>query len=151
MWVGTGFVGHEFYSSGASWEAFVNGRTVRGRMNRTFRSITLDSHALEMGNYALLHSCEVDLYVEHTHIVEPILVEDSTLLTYNKDGENENVVGDGIGGVGETKFDEGEVEQGDGANVQGSEQGGGDVNVSDFHDESDSDDSTDDVHFSDGK
>ncbi|KAJ1436052.1 molybdopterin dehydrogenase [Sesbania bispinosa] len=70
-----------------------------------------------MGNYALLHSYEVDLYVEHTQIAEPILVKDNALLTYNKDGENENVVGDRMSGVRETKFDEGEVETGDGENV----------------------------------
>ncbi|KAJ1410726.1 hypothetical protein SESBI_21749 [Sesbania bispinosa] len=121
----------------------------KGRMNRTFRSIGWDSHALEMGNYALLHNCEVDLYVEHTQIVDPILLEDSALLTYNKDGENENVEGDGIGGAGDTKFDEGDVEQGD--DVNGNAKGCGEVDVNDFNDGSDFDDGTNDLHFSDSE
>ncbi|KAJ1414891.1 Transposase, MuDR, plant [Sesbania bispinosa] len=180
MWVGTGFVGHGFYSSGASWGAFVNGRTVRyeggevhaihnididswsyfealelvrdlgysekvnlwwnvarGRMNRTFRRITRDSHALEMGHYALLHKCEVDLYVEHTQVSQPILLEEGRFLTYNNDDENEKVEGDGIGGAGDTNLDEGEVEQG---GVDDELNAG-----------SDSDDDTDDVHFSDSE
>ncbi|KAJ1413468.1 hypothetical protein SESBI_19542 [Sesbania bispinosa] len=60
-----------------------------------------------MGNCALQNNCEVDLYVEHTPIAEPILVDNSTLLTYNKDGENQNVVsgqGDKIGGAREKTF-----------------------------------------------
>ncbi|KAJ1413033.1 hypothetical protein SESBI_19963 [Sesbania bispinosa] len=117
----------------------------KGRMNRTFRSISWDSHALEMGNYALLHNCEVDLYVEHTQIAEPILLEDSTLLTYKEDGDKENVEADGIGGEGDSKFDEGDVEQGDDVNVNS--KGGGDVDVNDFE----SDDGINDMHFSDSE
>ncbi|KAJ1378987.1 hypothetical protein SESBI_47305, partial [Sesbania bispinosa] len=201
MWVGTSIVGrnefifreeHGFYSSGASWGAFVKGRTVRygggevhaihnididswsyfealgvvkdlgyrekvslwwnmakGRRNRTFRSITWDSHALEMGNYALLHNCEVDLYVEHTQIAEPILLEDSTLLTYKEDGDKENVEGDGISGEGDSKFDEGDVEEGDDVNVNS--KGARDGDVDDFVDGSESDDGINDVHFSDSE
>ncbi|KAJ1394825.1 hypothetical protein SESBI_33865 [Sesbania bispinosa] len=121
----------------------------KGRINRTFRSISWDSHALEMGNYALLHNCEVDLYVEHTQIAEPILLEDSTLLTYKEDGDKENVEADGIGGEGDSKFDEGDVEQGDDVNVNS--KGGGDVDVNDFVDGSESDDGINDVHFSDSE
>ncbi|KAJ1381537.1 hypothetical protein SESBI_45087, partial [Sesbania bispinosa] len=65
-----------------------------------------------MGTYALEHKCEVDLYVEHTVIFEPMLLDASTLLIGNRAGEGEKLdsgrVG-GLDGVGDKNNVEGEV------------------------------------------
>ncbi|KAJ1443550.1 hypothetical protein SESBI_00129 [Sesbania bispinosa] len=65
-----------------------------------------------MGNYELEHKCEVDLYVEHTVVSEPMLLDASTLLIANKGGEGEKpdsgTVG-GLDGVGDNNNVEGEI------------------------------------------
>ncbi|KAJ1413543.1 hypothetical protein SESBI_19619 [Sesbania bispinosa] len=40
-----------------------------------YKSITWDSHALEMGNYAIDHNCEVNLVVEHVSVAVPNVIE----------------------------------------------------------------------------
>ncbi|KAJ1388612.1 hypothetical protein SESBI_38952 [Sesbania bispinosa] len=40
-----------------------------------YKSITWDSHALEMANYAIDHNCEVNLVVEHVSVAVPNLIE----------------------------------------------------------------------------
>ncbi|KAJ1410316.1 AdipoR/hemeolysin-III-related [Sesbania bispinosa] len=91
-----------------------------------------------MGSYVVDNNCEVDMYVEHTQISEPVLLEDSTLLTYDKEGEKEKVVGEG-----DQKIDEGEVEQGEGSNNSEDTCNGDEVD-----DGIDSEDGSDDFHFS---
>ncbi|KAJ1392951.1 hypothetical protein SESBI_35378 [Sesbania bispinosa] len=118
----------------------------KGRKGKNFRSITWDTYALEMGSYVVENNCEVDMYVEHTQISEPVLLEDSSLLPYDQEGEKEKVVssnGDGVFGEGDQKIDEGEVEQGEGGNNSEDACNGDGVD-----DGIDSEDGSDDFHFS---
>ncbi|KAJ1435168.1 hypothetical protein SESBI_05098 [Sesbania bispinosa] len=82
------------------------------RMDKNLTCISWDSHALEMGTYALEHKCEVDFYVEHTVVSEPMLLDASTLLIGNRGGEGEKLdsgrVG-GLDGVGDKNNVEGEL------------------------------------------
>ncbi|KAJ1440649.1 hypothetical protein SESBI_01715 [Sesbania bispinosa] len=86
----------------------------KGKKGKIFKSISWDSHALEMCQYAVDNNCEVDLYVEHTLVSQPVLLEESTLLTFNNEGEKEKEeVEQGV--LGDQKLDD-KVEEGDGGN-----------------------------------
>ncbi|KAJ1405698.1 hypothetical protein SESBI_25611 [Sesbania bispinosa] len=142
----------------------------RGRMGKNLICICWDSHALEMGNYALEHKCEVDLYVEHTMVSEPVVSSGGTLLIANNGGGGEKP---DSGRVGDNNNDEGGVME-DVDNVKGccdDEVGGlngvgvnnniGEEVMEDVEDEkgccddevdgNTSSDSIDDVHFSDSE
>ncbi|KAJ1381333.1 hypothetical protein SESBI_45243 [Sesbania bispinosa] len=116
-----------------------------GRMDKKLTCISRDSHALEIGTYALEHKCEVDLYVEHIVIYKPMLLDASTLLIGNRGGEGEKPdsgrVG-GLSGVGDKNNVEGEVME-DVENGKGSSD--------DEDDGNSSNDNVDDVHFFDSE
>ncbi|KAJ1435424.1 hypothetical protein SESBI_04931 [Sesbania bispinosa] len=116
-----------------------------GRMDKNLTCISWDSHALEMGTYALEHKCEVDLYVEHIVVSDPMFLDASTLLTGNRGGEGEKLdsgrVG-GLDGVGDNHNVEGEV-------MEDVENGKGCCDDED--DGNSSSDSIADVHFSDSE
>ncbi|KAJ1378220.1 hypothetical protein SESBI_48087, partial [Sesbania bispinosa] len=85
----------------------------KGKKGKIFKSISWDSHALEMCQYAVDNNCEVDLYVEHTLVSQSVLLEESTLLTFNNEGEKEKEeVEQGV--LGDQKLDDDNVEEGDG-------------------------------------
>ncbi|KAJ1383375.1 hypothetical protein SESBI_43439 [Sesbania bispinosa] len=109
MWVGTTFSGMGFTVVVHHGGAFVGDRMLglikdlgyreavklwwnvgKGKKGKIFKSISWDSHALEMCQYAVDNNCEVDLYVEHTLVSQSVLLEESTLLTFNNEGEKEN-------------------------------------------------------------
>ncbi|KAJ1431906.1 hypothetical protein SESBI_06880 [Sesbania bispinosa] len=87
----------------------------KGRKGKMFKSISCDSHALEMCQYAVDNNCEVYLFVEHTQVSQLVLLEESTLLTFNNEGEKEKEkVEQGV--VGDQKLDDEKVEEGDEGN-----------------------------------
>ena len=73
-------------------------------LNDGLKNISQDSHALEMGSYALNCSCKVDMYVEHA-VAEPNLVLELTCeglqCDADKGGEARKVLaqvaGEGLG------------------------------------------------------
>ncbi|KAJ1394514.1 hypothetical protein SESBI_34090 [Sesbania bispinosa] len=85
-----------------------------GKKGKIFKRISWDSRALEMCQYAVDNNCEVDMYVEHTLVSQPVLLEESTLLTFNNKGEKEKEeVEKGV--LGDQKLDDDDkVEEGDG-------------------------------------
>ncbi|KAJ1409994.1 hypothetical protein SESBI_22229 [Sesbania bispinosa] len=117
----------------------------KGRKGKMFKSISCDSHALEMCQYAVDNNREVDLFVEHTQVSQLVLLEESTLLTFNNEGEKEKEkVEQGV--VGGQKLDDEKVEEGDGGNKSEDSFDGDEE-----YDGSDSADGSDDLHFSDSE
>ncbi|KAJ1435355.1 hypothetical protein SESBI_04857 [Sesbania bispinosa] len=117
----------------------------KGKKGKIFKSISWDSHALEMCQYAVDNNCEVDLYVEHTLVSQSMLLEESTLLTFNNEGEKEKEeVEQGV--LGDQKLDDDNVEEGDGGNKSEDSFDGDEE-----YDGSDSADFSDDLHFSDSE
>ncbi|KAJ1435150.1 hypothetical protein SESBI_05080 [Sesbania bispinosa] len=117
----------------------------KGKKGKIFKSISWDNHALEMCQYAVDNNCEVDLYVEHTLVSQSVLLEESTLLTFNNEGEKEKEeVEQGV--LGDQKLDDDNVEEGDGGNKSEDSFDGDEE-----YDGSDSADFSDDLHFSDSE
>ncbi|KAJ1397991.1 hypothetical protein SESBI_31472 [Sesbania bispinosa] len=115
----------------------------KAERERTLEALLGTLMHVKMSNYAMDNNCEVNLYVENTQIVEPVLLEDSTLLTFNKEGDKAKVE---QGVVGDQNIDEEKVEQGDvGNNSEDACDGDKDYYGSDYVDGSD------ELHFPDSE